>query len=46
MALDARKQNLQKTVNVYPLYKPCKEVTKKMPVLKRKKKNVTAEKDD
>ena len=40
------KRSLQKTVNAYPICKPCKEVKKKIPVLKRKRKNVAAEKDD
>ena len=40
------KRSLQKTVNAHPICKPCKEVKKKIPVLKRKRKNVAAEKDD
>ena len=39
------KHSLQKTVNAYPICKSCKEVKKKIPVLKRKRKNVVAEKD-
>ena len=45
--LDAsRKRSLQKMVNAYTIYTPCMEVKMKIPVLKRKRKNVTAEKDD
>ena len=40
------KWSLQKTVNAYPICKPCKEVKKEIPVLKRKRKNVAAKKDD
>ena len=40
------KRSPQKTVNAYPISKPCKKVKKKLPVLKRKRKNVAAEKDD
>ena len=40
------KRSLQKTVNAYPICKPCKEVKKKRKVLKRKRKNAAAEKDD
>ena len=40
------KRSLQKIVNAYPIRKPCKEVKKKIPVLNRKRKNATAEKDD
>ena len=36
------KWSLQKTVNTYPICKPCKEI----PVLKRKRKNVAAKKDE
>ena len=31
------KQSLQKTVNAYSISKPCKELKKKIPVLKRKR---------
>ena len=40
------KRSLQKAVNAYPICKPCKEVKKKIPVLKRKRKNFAAEKGD
>ena len=40
------KRSLQQTVNAYPICKPCKEVKKKIPVPKRKRKNVASEKDD
>ena len=40
------KRILQKTVNAYPICKPRKEVKKKILLLKRKRKNVAAEKGD
>ena len=35
-----------KSSDVYPICKPCKEVKKKIPIVKRERKNVAAEKDD
>ena len=43
---EAFKRSLQKTVNVYLICKPCKEVKEKIPVLKRKRKNAAAENYD
>ena len=42
----SRKRIFQLIENVHPICKPCKEVKKKIAVLKGKRKNVTSEKDD